>query len=728
MADHQVPTPADGRLVTARFAIVTGATLVYFVSLGALLPSLPRYVEDELGGGGVAVGIVVGAFAVSAALFRPWAGRLGDVKGRRLLVSGGATIVGVTILCYSLVDGVVPLTILRFLTGIGEAAVFVGAATAVQDLAPDHRRGEAASYFSVALYTGMALGPAAGEHLADAFGFDAVWYSAGVIALLAALLGLGTPAHGGAPAAKPDRLLHRAAIGPGLVMLLGSVPFGGFSAFIALYGEEIGLTNVGGVFFLYAGTVLLIRVFGARLPDRLGWRRASSVALVSVGGAALLLALWGSLAAVWIAALAMAVGMSLLFPALFSAAMAGVPEDQRSQAVGTFSLFFDLANGFSAPLLGVVVALSSYRGAFAVAAGVAACGVFAQISLSRSRAAARADGAVELTALPDHGGHTMPLRVALLDDFQGAFAALHAWATLGPDIVVVPFRDHVVDPGALAARLEPFDAVIAIRERTALRREVLERLPRLRLVVTLGMANASIDLEAAHHLGIVVCGTATTFGVPATVELTWALILGLARGLHHEDAAIRAGGWQVGMGTVLAGKTLGLVGLGTFGALVAPIGRAFGMDVVAWSEQLTDERAAAVDVVRLDRATFFQSADVVSVHVKLSERSRGYVRRDDLRAMKPTALFVNTSRGAVVDEAALVEALQDGWIAGAALDVFVEEPLPPDHPLRHAPNTLLSPHIGWVSRESYRDHATQVAEDLRAFVAGAPVRVLTGTG
>ena len=322
----------------------------------------------------------------------------------------------------------------------------------------------------------------------------------------------------------------------------------------------------------------------------------------------------------------------------------------------------------------------------------------------------------------------MPLRVALLDDFQGAFAALDGWAALGPDIVVVPFRDHVVDAGALAARLEPFDAVIAIRERTALRREVLERLPRLRLVVTLGMANASIDLEAAHHLGIVVCGTATTFGVPATVELTWALILGLARGLHHEDAAIRAGAWQIGMGTVLAGKTLGLVGLGTFGSLVAPIGRAFGMDVVAWSEHLTDERAAALDVVRLDRATFFQSADVVSVHVKLSERSRGYVRRDDLRAMKPTALFVNTSRGAVVDEAALVEALRDGWIAGAALDVFVEEPLPADHPLRHAPNTLLSPHIGWVSRESYRDHAAQVAEDLRAFVAGVPVRVLTGTG
>jgi MFS family permease len=383
---HHSPAPA--RLVTSRFAIVTAATFAYFCALGALLTTLPNYVEDELHGDGVAVGLVVGAFAVSAALFRPWAGRLGDLRGRRVLISGGALIVGVSILGYALVDSIAPLVALRLLSGIGEAAVFVGAATAIQDLAPDHRRGEAASYFSVALYAGLALGPAAGEHLARSSGYHRVWFAAGGAALVAALLGLGTPALSGPPAAKPTRLLHGAALGPGLVLLLGLVPFAGFSAFIALYGERVGLHDVGPVFFAYAGTVLLIRILGARLPDRLGWRRASSIALVSVGAGGLVLAVWASAASVWIAAVAMAVGMSLLFPALFSAAVAGVPEDQRSQAVGTFSLFFDLANGLGAPLLGLVVVLSSYRGAFAVSAVVAACGVFAQLSLSRRRAAA----------------------------------------------------------------------------------------------------------------------------------------------------------------------------------------------------------------------------------------------------------------------------------------------------------------------------------------------------
>lgn len=369
------------RMVTGRFAIVTAATFAYFVALGALLPTLPRYVEDELGGGGVAVGVVVGAFAVSAALVRPWAGRLGDVKGRRLLITGGATIMGLTVLGYALTESLVPLVLLRLVSGIGEAAVFVGAATAIQDLAPDDRRGEAASYFSVALYAGLAVGPAIGERLADDHGFHAVWYAAGAAALLAALLGLGTAPHDGREVVRPERLLHRAAIGPGLVLLMGLIPFTGFAAFIELYGEDIGLDDTGPVFALYAGSVLLIRVLGARLPDRLGWRVASTVALVSVGTGGLLLAVWASTAAVWLTALCMAVGMSLLFPALFSAAVGGVPEHQRSQAVGTFSLFFDLSQGLGAPLLGAVVAVSSYRGAFAASAVVAACGWFAQQAL-----------------------------------------------------------------------------------------------------------------------------------------------------------------------------------------------------------------------------------------------------------------------------------------------------------------------------------------------------------
>ena len=376
---------SPARLIGPRFAIVTAATFAYFTCLGALLPTLPRYVEDELGGGGVAVGVVIGVFAVSAAAVRPWAGRLGDLRGRRLLISGGSLIMGLSVLGYALTDSVLPLVLLRLVSGLGEAAVFVGAATAIQDLAPDDRRGEAASYFSVALYAGIAVGPMLGEWLADEHGFHAVWYVSGGCALLAALLGLGTQPHHGGPVARPERLLHRSAIGPGFVLLLGLVPFVGFGTFIELYGEEIGLDDVGPVFAAYAVSVLLIRVLGARLPDRLGWRRTSTIALISVGSGALLLAAWSSVAAVWIAALAMSVGMSLLFPALFSAAVAGVPEEQRSSAVGTFSLFFDLANGLGAPLLGAVVALSSYRGAFAAAAVIAACGWFAQTSLSGRR-------------------------------------------------------------------------------------------------------------------------------------------------------------------------------------------------------------------------------------------------------------------------------------------------------------------------------------------------------
>ncbi|MDP1819755.1 MAG: MFS transporter [Acidimicrobiales bacterium] len=381
---------APGRLVTSRFAIVTAATFAYFIALGALLPTLPRYVEDELGGGGVAVGVVIGSFAVSAAAVRPWAGRLGDRYGRRVLLSGGSFAVAASVAAYALVDSLVPLVALRLVTGLGEAAVFVGAATAIQDLAPDDRRGEAASYFSVALYGGLALGPALGEGLAEAYGFHAVWLAAAGFALLAAVLGLGTPKLSGPPARRPTGLLHRAALGPGFVLLLGLIPFAGFSAFLSLYGEDVGIDDVGPVFGVYAGTVLVIRILGARLPDRLGWRTASSIALVAVGLGALLLAAWASVAAVWVSAVCIAIGMSLLFPALFSAAMAGVPEDERSHAVGTFSLFFDLSQGLGAPVLGLVVALSSYRGAFAASAVVAACGWFAQVSLSRRRAEAAA--------------------------------------------------------------------------------------------------------------------------------------------------------------------------------------------------------------------------------------------------------------------------------------------------------------------------------------------------
>lgn len=367
------------RLVTGRFFIVTLATFAYFLSLGSLLPTLPRYVTDELGGDGFAVGLVVGSFAVSAAVVRPWAGRFGDRYGRRVLLSGGALLVGLTTLGYTQVDTVAALVVLRLITGLGEAAVFVGAATAAQDLAPADRRGEAASYFSVALYSGLALGPALGERIAGSAGYTEVWVAAGIASLVAAAFGLGTP-HTPAPAdrPRPTSLLHRAALGPGLVLLLGLIPFTGFAAFLAVYGPTIGLEDTGPVFFAYAGTVLAIRIFGAKLPDRLGWQRASTIALLAVAFGSGILAVWPSVAAVWVAAGSLGLGMSLLFPALFSATLEGVPEHERSQAVGTFSLFFDLSQGIGAPVLGIVVALSSERGAFATAALVAMAGFWAQ--------------------------------------------------------------------------------------------------------------------------------------------------------------------------------------------------------------------------------------------------------------------------------------------------------------------------------------------------------------
>jgi MFS family permease len=374
---------SDGRMVTGRFLIVTLATFAYFLALGSLLPTLPRYVEDELGGNGFEVGLVVGAFAVSAALVRPWAGRIGDRYGRRILLSGGSLLVGLTTLAYTQVDVLGALIALRLLTGIGEAAVFVGAATATQDMAPAHRRGEAASYFSVALYSGLALGPALGEHLADTAGYHRVWIVAGGACLVAAALGLGTPNVKAPDAPRPTSLLYRAALGPGLVLMLGLIPFTAFAAFLAIYGPDIGLEDTGPVFFAYAAMVLAVRLFGAKLPDRLGWQLASTIALAAVGLGALIVAAWASVVAVWLAAALLGIGMSLLYPALFSAALEDVPDHERSQAVGTFSLFFDLSQGVGAPLLGVVVALSSERGAFAVAALAAGAGFWAQHRLRR---------------------------------------------------------------------------------------------------------------------------------------------------------------------------------------------------------------------------------------------------------------------------------------------------------------------------------------------------------
>jgi phosphoglycerate dehydrogenase-like enzyme len=315
------------------------------------------------------------------------------------------------------------------------------------------------------------------------------------------------------------------------------------------------------------------------------------------------------------------------------------------------------------------------------------------------------------------------VKVAVLDDYQHVALSHPAWATLPPEIEVVPFHEHL-PPGELAARLTPFDAVVAMRERTPLPATLLARLPRLRLIVTAGMANASIDLAAARERGITVCGTAARGS--ATVELTWALILSLARGVPAADTSLRSGVWQAGSlpGADLAGATLGVLGLGRLGSRVAAVGQAFGMRVVAWSANLTAERAAAAGAERADLGGLLSTSDIVTVHLRLSERTRGLLGTRELALMRPDAYLVNTSRGPIVDEAALLGALSAGRLAGAGLDVYDVEPLPADHPLLRAPNTVLTPHLGYVSRGTFDVFFRDIVEDIAAFHAGEPVRLL----
>jgi phosphoglycerate dehydrogenase-like enzyme len=314
------------------------------------------------------------------------------------------------------------------------------------------------------------------------------------------------------------------------------------------------------------------------------------------------------------------------------------------------------------------------------------------------------------------------VRVAVLDDYQGVAADMADWKGRLPGADVRFFHDYIADADALVAALEPYEVIVAMRERTAFPREILERLPRLRLLVTTGTLNAAIDIDAARDRGVVVSGTGGSRS--NTPELTWALILGLVRDVAADDARIRAGGWQETVGRDLHGRTLGVVGLGRQGAPVARVGQAFGMNVIAWSPNLTEERAAEHGVTLASKAELFGSADIVTLHLVLSERSRGIIGETELRAMKPSALLVNTSRAGLVDQDALARALQEGWIAGAGLDVFDVEPLPDDHWLRSSPRTLLSPHMGYVSEDGYRVFYGDAVEDIAAFLTGSPVRTL----
>jgi len=314
------------------------------------------------------------------------------------------------------------------------------------------------------------------------------------------------------------------------------------------------------------------------------------------------------------------------------------------------------------------------------------------------------------------------VRVALLDDYQGVALAMADWGALGAGVRTEAFGDHLKNPAAVADRLGPFDVIVAMRERTPFTEPLLARLPGLRLLVTTGMANASIDLAAATRLGIVVCGT-EGLHYP-TAELTWGLILALARHIPHEHQATRDGAWQTTLGVGLRGKALGVIGLGRLGAQVAAIGGAFGMRVLAWSQNLTPERAAERGVERVTEDDLLARSDVVTIHLKLSPRTTGLIGARELGMMKRTAFLVNTSRGPIVEERALLDALTRGGIAGAGLDVFDDEPLPADHPFRRLPNAVVTPHLGYVTRETYEVFYRDAAEDVRAFLDGRPVRVL----
>jgi MFS family permease len=373
--------PDDPRLLSRRFVVLILGTFLYFTALGTLVPTLPRYVEDELHGGGVEIGLAVGIFALVAGVLRPFAGRLGDERGRRLLVVGGSAIFAVAAFGYVPASTIVLLVVARAVAGVGEAAMWVGSATTSQDLAPPHRRAEAASYFSVALYAGMAIGPTLGEALVRGPGFDTLWVVTGSLALGACLLGFQTPnQRGGRPEVRGP-LLQREAFAPGFVLLLGMIPFVGFSAFVPVYADRVGMDDVGPVFAAFAVGVLAIRVFGARIPDRMGVRLLGSIAILASTLGICIPAAWASTASIWLAVPPFAVGSALLFPALFAAALGDVTETERSRAVGTFSIFFDLAGGVGVPLLGVIVSAAGIRWAFGVAA---VCGLASFVVLRRT--------------------------------------------------------------------------------------------------------------------------------------------------------------------------------------------------------------------------------------------------------------------------------------------------------------------------------------------------------
>ncbi|MEG8234856.1 D-2-hydroxyacid dehydrogenase family protein [Pseudomonas orientalis] len=316
----------------------------------------------------------------------------------------------------------------------------------------------------------------------------------------------------------------------------------------------------------------------------------------------------------------------------------------------------------------------------------------------------------------------MSLQIAVIDDWQQVASGVVDWSVLEPLGQVHFLHGYPADTATMVERLQGFDVICVMRERSRFDQALLQGLPRLKLLVTGGMRNAALDIPAAKALGIQVCGTDSY--KQAAPELTWALIMASTRNLLAEANALRAGEWQVGLGGDLYGKTLGILGLGSIGQKVAQFAQVFGMRVIAWSENLTPQRAAESGATWVSKRELFEQADILTIHLVLSERSRGLVDAQALGWMKPGARLVNTARGAIVDEQALVDALSNGRLAGAALDVYSQEPLPHDHPFRSLPHVLATPHVGYVSEQNYRQFYQQMIEDIQAWANGAPLRAL----
>lgn len=315
-------------------------------------------------------------------------------------------------------------------------------------------------------------------------------------------------------------------------------------------------------------------------------------------------------------------------------------------------------------------------------------------------------------------------KIAILDDYANAALSSADWSSLPDGFEPVVFTDNLVEHGPLVERLKDFEIVCAMRERTPFPGAVFEKLPNLKLFITSGMRNNAVDFKTAKGMGIVTCGTDSPGS--STVELTWALILGTLRNVAFDHMTMKQGGWQERTGTSVSGKTLGLVGLGRLGGMVAEIAPKFGLDVIAWSPNLTQERCDELGVEKVSKEELFRRADIVSIHIILSDRSRGTVAAEDFALMKPSAVLVNTSRGPIVEEAALIDALSTGKIRAAAVDVYDQEPLPVDHPYRKIDNLLTTPHVGYVTEESYRTFYSQMVENIRAWAEGNPTRVIGG--